>query len=60
MDLESVIQSELSQKEINKYGILTHMWNLEKWYTRTYLQERNRNTDIENGWEDGRWGQGGD
>ena len=31
MDLETVIQSELS-KEKNKYRILTHiMWNLEKW-----------------------------
>ena len=32
MDLESVIQSEVSQKEKNKYRILTHMRNLEKWY----------------------------
>ena len=30
MDLESVIQSEVSQKEKNKYS--TCMWNLEKWY----------------------------
>ena len=28
MDLETVIQSEVSQK--NKYRILTYMWNLEK------------------------------
>ena len=33
MDLETVIQSEVSQKEKNKYHILTPcMWNLEKWY----------------------------
>ena len=32
MDLETVIQSEVSQKENNKCRILTHMWNLEKWY----------------------------
>ena len=32
MDLETVIQSEVSQKEKNKYCILTHMWHLEKWY----------------------------
>ena len=32
VDLETVIQSEVSQKEKNKYRILTHMWNLEKWY----------------------------
>ena len=33
MDLESVIQSEVSRKEKNYYR-LTHayMWNLEKWY----------------------------
>ena len=24
------------------------MWNLEKWYRRTYLQSRNRVTDVEN------------
>ena len=30
-NLESVVQSELSQRERNKY-ILTHIWNLEKWY----------------------------
>ena len=29
MDLESVIQSEVSQKEKNKYCILTHIWNLK-------------------------------
>ena len=32
--LEPVIQSEVSQKEKNKYHILTHIWNLliERWY----------------------------
>ena len=30
MDLETVIQSEVSQKEKNKYRRLTHMWNLKK------------------------------
>ena len=34
MNLESVIQSEVSQKEKNKYCILTHIWNLEKCYRR--------------------------
>ena len=32
MDLESVIQSEVSQKEKNKYRLLTHIWNLKKQY----------------------------
>ena len=30
MDLESVIQSEVSQEEKNKYCMLTHIWNLKK------------------------------
>ena len=30
MDLESVIQSEVSQKEKNKYRMLTHIWNLKE------------------------------
>ena len=31
MDLETVIQSEVSQKEKNKYRTLTHnIWNLKK------------------------------
>ena len=33
MNLERIIQSEESQKEKNKYHILTpYIWNLEKWY----------------------------
>jgi len=33
MDLESVIQSEVSQKKRNKYCVLMHnVQNLEKWY----------------------------
>ena len=30
MDLESVLQSEVSQKEKNKYSMLTYIWNLKK------------------------------
>ena len=30
MDLEFVIQSEVSQKEKNKYRMLTHIWNLKE------------------------------
>ena len=30
MDLESVLQSEVSQKENNKYRMLTHIWNLKE------------------------------
>ena len=32
MNLEPIIQSEVSQKEKDKYHILTYIWNLEKWY----------------------------
>ena len=32
MDLETVIQSEVSQKEKNEIYINAYMWNLEKWY----------------------------
>ena len=32
MNLEPIIQSEVSQKEKDKYCILIHIWNLEKWY----------------------------
>ena len=27
---------------------ITYMWNLKKWYKWTYLQSRNRLTDVEN------------
>ena len=30
MDLESVIQSEVSQKEKNKYCMLTHIYGIQK------------------------------
>ena len=33
MDLETVIQSEVSQKEKNKYCMLTHMYGIKiKWF----------------------------
>ena len=48
MNQETVIQSEVSQKEKNKYRILTHMCNFKKWYRQTYLQSRNRDRDVEN------------
>ena len=36
-----------SGKEKQIYDI-TYMWNLKKWYKWTYLQNRNRLTDLEN------------
>ena len=46
MDLEIVILSEISQRQIS-YDI-TYKWNLTKGYKWTYLQNRNRVTDVEN------------
>ena len=48
--LDTVIQTEVSQKEKNKYRmyINTYMWNLENWYKGSYLQSRNGDTDVEN------------
>ena len=55
MNQGSIIQSEVSQKEKNKYHILMHIyiyiyiyiWNLERWYWWTYLQSSNGDTDIQ-------------
>ena len=32
MNLEPATQTEVSQKEKDKYCILMHVWNLEGWY----------------------------
>ena len=47
MDLEIVILSEVSQTERQIYDI-AYMWNLKKQYKWTYLQNRNRVTNVEN------------
>ena len=33
MNLEPIIQSEICQKEKDKYHVLMHIWNLERLYT---------------------------
>ena len=38
-----------SEREKQMLYINAHVWNLEKWYTRTYLKDRNRNADVEKG-----------
>ena len=49
MQPESLILSEVSQKEKDKYRIWYHLYVESKiWHKRTYLQNRNRFTDIEN------------
>ena len=37
-----------SEKEKQILYINACMWNIEKWYRWSYLQSRNRDTDIEN------------
>ena len=39
MNLEPIIQSELSQKEKNKYCILTYIWNLDRWTNNPTCRE---------------------
>ena len=36
-----------SEREKQVSYINAYMWNLEKWYRWTYLQSRNRDTDVE-------------
>ena len=48
MDLEPVLQSEVSQKEKNKYSILMYIYGIQK----NCVDEpvcREGNTDVENG-----------
>ena len=39
--------TEWSKSDTDKHGI-AYMWNLKQWYKRTYLQNRNRVTDVKN------------
>ena len=65
MDLVTVIQNEVGQKEKKVLNINAYIWSLEKWYRGTYLQSRNRDTDEENKFMDTkqwkeRWDELGD
>ena len=46
-DLETVILSEVGQTEKDKRSVLLICLIYKKWYKWTYLQTRNRLTDIE-------------
>ena len=48
MDLESVVQSEVRQKEKIKYRILTHKCGIYKNGTDDLIYKTNIETDIEN------------
>ena len=51
-----------SEREKQISYINAYMWNLEKWYWWSYLQSRNRDTDVENkhGYQGGWWDELGD
>ena len=60
MDGPRDCHTEWSKSEREKqipYNI-AYMWNLEKWYRWTYLQSRNRDTDVENKRMDTKEGRG--
>ena len=65
MDLETVIQSEVSQKEKNKYRILTHIFGTQKNGTDEMVCRAEIDTEMQrtNVWtprgESGIWGGGG-
>ena len=48
-DLESVIQSEVSQIEKNTYHVLVHICGIYKMAQVDQSVGRNRDTDVENG-----------
>ena len=52
--LDTVIQSESQISYMNAY-----MENVGKWYRGTYLQSRNRDTDVENKCMDTKRGEAG-
>ena len=61
MQLEIIILSEVSQKEKDKYHMISFICGIKIWHKWTYLQNRNRLTDIEirlvvAKWEGGRRG----
>ena len=58
INLEPIIQNEVSQKEKDKYCILMHIYGIwKKWYRRIYLQGSKGETDIENRLMDMRRGE---
>ena len=52
MNLELVIQSEVSQREKQILYVNAHIWNLEKWCWWTSLQGKNGDSDAENSFVD--------
>ena len=57
MDLETVIQSEVSQKEKNKYRILTHICGIQKNGADELVCRAEIDTEVENKRMDTKWGK---
>ena len=49
MKLESIIQSEVSQKEKHQYSILTHIYGIQKDGNDNPLCETAKETHVQNG-----------
>ena len=59
MDLENIILSEISQKEKNKYRMLTHIYGIFlKMVLMNLRQDGKKDADVENGLEDTGRGKG--
>jgi len=58
--LHKMVHTEWSKLDRGKQilYINSYMWNLEKWHRSTYLQSRNRDTDIKNKCTDTKRGRG--
>ena len=48
VDLETYTKWSKSEREIQISYISAYMWNPEKWYRWSYLQSRNRETEVQN------------
>ena len=59
IDLEIIILSEVKTKK-DKYYIISFMWNLIKWYKRTYKTETNSWISKSNLWSSKEKPFGGD
>ena len=46
MNLEPIIESEVSQKKRQILYINAYIWNLERWYQRSYMQGSKGNREV--------------
>ena len=46
----NIRKTSIRKRKTSIREIYIYIWNLEKWYRWTYLQGRNRNSDVEKTW----------